>query len=161
VIFVECDADTALVNLLVQGKTQVKHVSGKPKVCNRMEQSNSCSAMLDEDPDSAQHPYINKLKSSGIRTEISGKGIILLEDRLNSNQLILLRPRLEEWIIESAHAVDIRLSEYSLSDVAKELHTKLTLGQNRNVENFKKLLIELLQKSQRMKKLKELLEISI
>lgn len=42
------------------------------------------------------------------------------------HRVIVLRPRLEEWIIDAAKAARVRMSDFGLSDRGNELHREIT-----------------------------------
>lgn len=156
-IFVECDPDLLLVKSLTKGK-DVVHTSGKPRVCNRLVKSTHCIGMVDEDPLSTQHPYINKLEKSGVKEELLAQDLKVLHDNRNNNHIILLCPRLEDWILKAVQATNIEMKKYHLSDKPGKLHDALTLAQESNMENFRKLLADLAKNSTKVKTLRELLE---
>lgn len=67
------------------------------------------------------------------------------------NRLIILYPRLEEWIIESAKRVKINLRDYNLSNNGNELHEEI----NGKINRFEELLGDLKPLSPRIKILKK------
>jgi hypothetical protein len=158
-IFVECDPDFVLAKSLTRGK-EVEHSFGKSKVCDKLEELKHCTGMLDEDPKSAQHPYINKLQKSELKKEIPEHDLKVLHDKKNNNQVILLCPRLEEWILKAVQAENMEIGKYYLPEKPSKLHDALTFGHERNKGNYKRLLSDLAEGSNRLKTLKSLLETS-
>ncbi len=158
-IFVECDPDTILVKYLTKGK-EIRHASGISKVCNRLADSTRCVGMVDEDPLSIQHPYIDKLKKDGQINNISACDLTILYDKSKNNQLVLICPRLEDWLLKSVKEAKLDIEKYFLPKKPSELHDILTLGSKnkKHMDNYTKLLSYLAESSIRVKTLKELLE---
>ena len=100
-IYVECKPDTTLARALSGGST-VEHLHGKSRVCNRLMEETYSKGMVDRDEESQTHPYIKELIKSGTENEFEDEEIIVLNDSRRNNTLILLVPRLEEWIIKTA-----------------------------------------------------------
>ena len=152
-IYVECKTDSTLVNaLLGTAKKDIAHEKGKPGVCNRLKNVRKCKGMVDEDPGQAQHPYLKKLK---VKEELRRYGLRLLYDPLLGNELIVLRPSLEWWILDAAKEVGLKASAYGLSDNPSAFHRNTNISQNefrRLVRNIK------LENSDRLTNLKRLLE---
>lgn len=158
-ILVECDRHFVLVKSLTRGK-EVEHSFNKSEACKKMQERKNCTGMLDEDPGSAQHPYINKLRQSALKQEIPEHDLKLLPDKKNNNRIILLCPRSQEWILKTVQLVNIEIGKYYLPEKPSRLHDALTFGHQRNMDNYKKLLVDLTESSDRVKALRSLLETS-
>ena len=65
----------------------------------------------------------------------------------------MLSPNLEEWIIGSAREVGLKLKSYGLPDKAGDLHRVINL----NLRKFQDLILDLKDKSPRMKALSRIL----
>ena len=72
----------------------------------------------------------------------------------NNNKVIMLSPRLEEWIIKEANMMGIRMSDFGLSDSASYLHK--VLNRKNNLAKFKDL-INSIKDGKGMKALKSLI----
>lgn len=157
-IFVECDPDEVLVKSLTRGKI-IKHPSNKPRVCSQLAKTNGSVAMVDEDPKSVQHPYIDKLKGTGQVSFLSGHDLTVLCDKSRDNRIVLICPRLEDWLLKAASEAGLNIEDYFLPRKPSGLHDVLTLGNknNKHMDNYKKLLYDLGKSSTRVKTLKELL----
>lgn len=146
-IFVECRPDRLLVRVLGVPKDTIRHVGNKPEVYKMIERYPASKGVVDEDPDSYQPPYLHKLRfveeSSGLRR---------LRDERTSSELVLLCPRMEEWVIEAAKEVGIHLRAFGLPDEPKLLHAVI----NAHLKNFETLLLQL-KGSERMRKLHKFL----
>ncbi len=120
-IFVECSPDLILVQTLrrVSRKDIVHELKGKGEVCKRLAANENCVAMLDEDPGSPQPPYI---KSIRLRSDVVDQSIKVLHDNKRNNFVILLTPKLEDWILRATRLTGLNIVGYGLPSDSKELH---------------------------------------
>jgi hypothetical protein len=152
-IFVECKPDITLVRSItdIRRKNIIHEFRGKGWICLQLQNHwRHCAAMLDEDPYSPQPHYIREVRPIKSYPEL---GLKLLFHPPRRNYIIIIRPRLEEWILETATETGIKMSRYQLPDEGERLHRKI----NMNLDKFVELLYDL-RESDRLKKLKELLE---
>jgi hypothetical protein len=89
-------------------------------VCRRMQRLTSIKGMVDQDPGAAQPNYISSLVLSSDEHDI-----YCLDDHPRQNRLIILRPRLEEWLISTARAAGVAINEFGLSSRRNELHREI------------------------------------
>src|SRR5208337_3264989 len=111
-IAVECYADEKLVELLAyKNQVHVIHRSGKGNIFNYLRKGTTASAigLVDEDPDSTQP---GDLVKSYEEAESSGNVKRFSHKDKKDISVIMLCPRLEEWIISRAKASGLNLSEY-------------------------------------------------
>lgn len=148
-IYIECQPDEVLVKTLGISEKEIIHAGGKGNVCNRLSKASNCKGLIDEDPYSAQPGYIKKLKLL-----IEAHKIKVLYDEKLKNYLIILSPRLEEWILEVAKETKSNLSDYGLSNDADELHKII----NTSLGNFKKFIEDIAPKSEMVKSLKKFIK---
>ena len=73
--------------------------------------------MIDEDPGSIQHRYLGSLTTKDDLPEV---GLNLLEDDRKHNLVVILRPRLEEWVLAAAGESGLNVDDYGLN--ARRLH---------------------------------------
>ena len=146
-IYVECYPDKALVSSFGIPKRKIKHAYAKGNVCNRLEKSKSSKGLVDEDPLSAQPTYIKKLKLLSDEHEIK-----LLYDEKKQNHLIVLCPRLEEWILKAAKEAKVDVGNYGLPDDADELH-KIISAKPRKPRRFENLIADIKKRSRMLKTL--------
>lgn len=150
-IYVECKPDLALVRAITEiPRKEIIHEGGKSEVCRRLEKRMNCKGLVDEDPQSSQPPYIRRMKEE---RDLSKHKVKILHDNSNENYLVVLCPRLEEWILEAAKEANIDVRNYNLPDDPAKLHEEINF-------NLKKLeeLIKALRNFNRLKTLKRLLE---
>lgn len=147
-IFVECNADKTLVRNLGIAKNEIIHSGNKGDVCNSLKKAKNSKGLVDEDPLSTQPSYIKELKSV-----LHESGIKLFYHEKNRNHLIVLCPRLEDWILKAVEELELNVEDYSLANDAGELHENINI----NLKQFEKLLEDIKEKSNRMKTLRNLL----
>ncbi|MBN2239389.1 MAG: hypothetical protein JW712_06425 [Dehalococcoidales bacterium] len=155
-IYVECKPDTTIARTL-SGGIHVEHVHGKSRVCNKLMYGDNLKGMVDRDSPEQTHPYIKEISSSGQVNELLTEELIIYNDTHRNNTLILLKPRLEEWILESSKRERISMKSYRLPETAEELHTAFSIGSRDHINNLRMLVQKLLETSNRVQKLASLL----
>jgi hypothetical protein len=147
-IYTECKPDSALVKTLGISKKQIIHVGNKPEVCKRLEKDKNCIGLVDEDPSSFQPPYLKKLQE---KENLSDCGLKILNDNAKNNDLIILCPRLEEWVLEAIKQAEVDIKKYNLPADSKKLHDKINLV----LDKFEMLIKDLKEKSKMIKALEK------
>jgi len=142
-IYVECNPDEALIKALGIPRRGIHHSGNKVKVCKRLQKSKNSKGLVDDDPLSEKPPYIDRMKLHSNEHNIK-----LLYDERSKNYLIVLCPRLEEWILEASKEVNIDVSNYSLPNKPVELHKIV----NTRIKEFEKLIEDLIKQGSRMLK---------
>ncbi|MGI0011058.1 MAG: hypothetical protein ACREAE_06640 [Nitrosopumilaceae archaeon] len=143
-IYLECDPDKALVQTLGLSAKEIKHVYSKGNVCNRLAKSSQSKGLVDEDPLSAQPSYIRKLRLQSHEHQIK-----ILYDEKAHNRLIVLCPRLEEWVLRAAQDAGVNIQDYGLPNNANQLHHII----NTRIESLKSLIKSIRDKSKMLKAL--------
>ena len=125
-IYVECKPDGILVRHLTGlPKRQVAHeASGRGAVCNRLMKNNNVAAMVDEDPGTVRPTYMTHLTLSDENVQL---GLKLYRDASRNNRIVVLCPKLEDWLIRAAGDSDLSMSTYGLPDRANALHKVINL----------------------------------
>jgi hypothetical protein len=144
-IYLECEPDKALIRTLGISSKEIKHEYSKGNVCNKLSKTKNSKGLVDEDPSSAQPSYIGRLKLLSFENNIK-----LLSDEKAQNLLIVLCPRLEEWILRAAQELGINVEDYGLPNKANQLHKVI----NTKIEN----LVRLLENRKRQSKMLKTLE---
>jgi len=132
---VECKADSSLIKILLGIPDQkIIHAGNKGNVCNhlRRRKKGDYIGLVDEDPRSGQPRYLKKMK---VKRDLRSYGLKILADA-NSNRLIVLCPRLEEWILGCSDEAGIDVRNYNLPNNGLKFHERI----NANLQNFEKLL---------------------
>lgn len=110
-IYLECYSDEALVKALGIHKKEIYHSYSKGNVCKKLEKNSESKGLVDEDPFSTQPSYIGKLKTNSHEYDIK-----LLYDEIANNHLIVLCPRLEDWILKAAKEAGINVKNIRETD---------------------------------------------
>lgn len=146
-IYTECKPDCALVRILGIQKKQIVHLWGKFNVCKELAKRKNWKGLVDEEPYSCQPSYLKKLE---VEEDLSKDyGFKVLHDNLKNNDLFVLCPRLEEWILRAAREAGIDVKQYNLPAEGEQLHKIINL----KVEKLERLLEDLKGKSKMMKTL--------
>lgn len=118
-ILVECFPDEALLRVLGVPRKRLLHERSKGRILTRLRGLPDAVGMVDEDPESPQHRDLNTYRR--IQT---GEGLHLLVRGGSGNQrLIVLCPRLEEWLIQRAKSMRIAPEDFGLSSNPDRLHS--------------------------------------
>lgn len=105
--------------------------------------------MIDEDPNTIQPRYLQDLAVVSNEHDIA-----VYEDHDRGHRLIVLRPRLEEWLIQTARSEEIEMIQFGLSERGNDLHREI----NSRLPSLVKLIDQLLAtNSARLRHLQSLL----
>lgn len=152
-IYVECKPDEALVRHLTGfARRQVAHeFKGEHEVCKRVRAQQGSKGLVDEDPGSPQPPYFGETILAVDRPEL---GLKVFDDKRRANRIVVLRPKLEDWILDTARGVSVDVRQHNLPNRPSQLHGVI----NANLAKFERLLEELLaSSSERLDVLRQLL----
>ena len=117
-VLVECYPDTALVRFLGIPRKQILHERSKGNVINRLRGLPDAVGIVDEDPASGQHRDL-----ANYQVVKAAEGLRLLARRSGHGQkLIVLCPRLEEWLMHRAKVCGLDPKDHRLLGTARELH---------------------------------------
>ena len=150
-VFVECKPDEMLVYSLGIPRRDIEHALGRASVCAQLCRRSNHLGMVDEDPNTVPPPYLKHLEQ-----ESWAHGLRVMFDKERCNRLIMLSPRLEEWLVRAAKEAGVKLSDFGFeSDNGIQLHSEI----NQRLGSLEKLVVELLlRKSPRLLALQALLK---
>lgn len=149
-VYVECKADFSLIKSIMKiPKRKIYHAGCKSELCKKLEKQDDCIGLMDEDPLSVQPSYIKKME---VVSTLPQCDLTVLHESSKRNYIVILCPRLEDWIVRTAQEAGIRLEKYGFPRDPDEFHERV----NSNLEKFE-MLIENLTDSRRMKTLKNVL----
>jgi hypothetical protein len=135
-LFVECKPDEALAFALGVSRRDVEHAGNKAGVCAQVSRRSGTTGMVDEDPDAAPLRYVKTLAE-----ETSEHAIRVLYDAERKNRLVVIRPRLEDWLVESAKSGGLKMTDFGFeSDTGRHLHREI----NHRLANVERLVNALL-----------------
>jgi hypothetical protein len=151
-IFIEGKPDRELVTFVVRdAAVEIERCSGRSGVCKRLIQERGCIGVIDEDPMSSPPGYLKELVCKEDWPEL---GIRLLRDEERGNEVILLRPRLEEWLVAAVHRNGSEMSSFNLPSDGVELHKII----NKNLSRMDALL-QYLEGSEEIAHLRKILAV--
>lgn len=145
-IYTECKPDSSLVRILGIPNKQIIHQQGKPVVCKQLEKRENWIGLVDEDPSSVQPSYLKRLP---VKEDLPTYRLKILNDTSKHNELIILCPRLEEWILKAAKESGVDIKRYNLPDDGNELHKVI----NTDLRKFERLVNDLKCKSKMLEAL--------
>ncbi|HTV40913.1 MAG TPA: hypothetical protein VMF08_10075 [Candidatus Sulfotelmatobacter sp.] len=150
-LFVECKADEALAFALGVARRDVEHALGRGRVCTQVSQRINVLGMIDEDPGAAQPPYLKTLKEQSRE-----HGIPVLIDEGRKNSIIVLSPRLEDWLVQTTKSAGLKMTDFGFeSDNGVQLHAEI----NQRLGSLQQLVKALLEaKSPRLLRLQSILK---
>ncbi len=136
-IYVECKPDETLVRLLtgLPRREIIHDLKGKNEVVNQIRKRSNAQGMVDEDPQATQHPYLKEMSEV---QDLPERGLRVLGDSLN-NRIVILCPRLEEWIVQAAREEQLSISDYGLPEEPRRLHRVI----NDDLRKFERLVNDL------------------
>ncbi|MHC4508383.1 MAG: hypothetical protein ACYTAO_05405 [Planctomycetota bacterium] len=117
-ILVECYPDAALLHALGVPRKLLRHERCKGEVVKRVHKLGSAIGLIDEGPSSTQPRDLDNYKEVQ-----AAEGLRLLARRDDKNKrLIIVCPRLEEWLIQRAKSLGVKPDEYGLPSDPDRLH---------------------------------------
>lgn len=134
-LYPECNTETALAEALGYHR-MIIHRSGKSKVLKTLSRVRGSKGLVDEDPGAPKPPSIAAYMTN---KNYENLGLQRLVNSKTGNSLIVLCPRLEEWILIAAKESKIDMGGFNLPDSADELHGEAVL----KLERFRQLVSEL------------------
>ena len=131
-IHLECKPDEVLVKALGFSRKAVRHHNDKGRVCNTLQKHLNEVGMIDEDPMAPQPTYLASLL---VVAGESKHNLRVLTDTARGHKVIIVCPRLEEWIIQVAVGQQVDMGQFGLPSKASTLHKLITsrLGQFSNL----------------------------
>ena len=150
IIHLECKPDEKLVMKLGIPRKKIEHQDGKSRVYAALKKTNNSIAIVDEDPHGPKYTYEKELV-----LEEEKYGIYRYVDKKRGNIVLVLKVKLEDWLILACkqNDIDITKSPYSLPGKGNDLHKVI----NDKMAAYDKLLTDLLvNKSEALLTLKKL-----
>jgi hypothetical protein len=154
-ILVECDPDNVLVNMLGIENKEIECARGIGNVSNKLKKRKECKlGLVDEDPDPGKTVpnYFKEFELIEDKDEIK-----LLYHKEDKKYVIMLCPRLEEWILKVVKLANMDMSNYNLPSNADDLH-KITIAMTKFEDYFVNLIKDLKGKSKELKTLENLIK---
>jgi len=145
---VECKPDAVLVeSLILTSRKNIQHAGNKSELLKKLtERYSDSEGVIDEDPWSIQPPHMQKFEE---KQNLTSYGLKMLHQTSKNNTLIVLCPRLEDWILEAAQEANVDPQKYNLPNDPAKLHQQINI----QIDKFQKLVEKLKTKSNRLNKL--------
>jgi hypothetical protein len=135
-LVLECRADQALAQAVGIPHRHIRHSLGRGRVCKQLAELKEATGMMDDDPGVTKPSYFDCLTFS---TE--SHGVRLLIDKERGNRIVILSPRLEEWLVQSVKVSGLKMTEYGFdNDNGLRLHAEI----NQRLANVERLVNKLL-----------------
>lgn len=152
-LYVECKADEALARGLGLTRQEVNHELNKDEVLKQLVKQSHCLGMVDEDPNSPQPIQLGRMT---LAADYDQLGLRVYDYVAHHNRVILLRPRLEEWLLRAAGDAGLAVGgrRYNLPPSPTRLHREINL----DLSKVERLLADLTETdSPRIRQLRALL----
>jgi len=105
-------------------KAVVHELQGKGRVVYQVRKGSHSLGLVDEDPGAAQPRLLREMPTV---KDLQERAMQLKQDS-RGNRIVVLRPRLEEWIVSAARDAGVRLGDYSLPNDPLELHKVINVN---------------------------------
>jgi hypothetical protein len=134
--FVECKPDETLAMALGVSRRDLEHAGNRAGVCAQVARRSATTGMIDEDPGAAIPHYMKTLTEEGPE-----HGIRVLFDSVRKNRLVIVCPRLEDWLVQSAKNSGLKMTDFGFENdnglcLHREINHRLA-----NVERLAKALL--------------------
>ena len=118
-VLVECYPDWEVLHFLGVPRKQLLHEPSKGRIVTRLKDLPGVTGVVDEDPASARPRDLDSYQESS-----DAEGLRLLTRQGSGGQrLIVLCPRLEEWLMQRARSSGIKADDYGLPRDPDRLHS--------------------------------------
>ena len=140
-IILECKPDEVFIRALGFSKKQIIHQPNKGEVINFLRKNPSlvCVGIIDEDPGTTQPKHLNEFV---FNHELSKHNFSVFESKRTNHLIIMIKPRLEDWILNVAKTSHVSPGEFSLPDDPRHLHKVI----NYQLQKFRLMLLQILSK---------------
>jgi len=142
-VLVECDADEVVLRALGLPRKKLLHFGGKYELLKKLKNRANDVGMVDEDPGRVQPQDMGSYRQMG-----SAEGLHLLTRRgRGAQRLVVICPKLEDWLIDRAKSSGIRPEDYGIPSDPDHLHS---IPRYEHKEGFRRLLAELKEQDKGM-----------
>jgi hypothetical protein len=136
-LYLECYPDEKLVTVLGRTRRQFEHAGDVGGVCTLLNKHEERLGLVDEDPGKPHPTYLKNLTFVSEQHRVK-----LLSDPQRDNLVLVIRPRLEEWVVWMAQQSDLDLKrDFGIpARTGPELHDVI----NQHLPKFERLIHRLL-----------------
>lgn len=125
---VECTPDEWLLRALGVPQKKIKHWRDKGRVCKHLQKARGVVGLIDEDPAQTSPSWLRSLQLE----EYPQHG---LKVHRGSSCLIIVCPRLEEWLLQAAKEVKVDPARFGFPGTGEDLHEVISNNRER-FDNF-------------------------
>jgi hypothetical protein len=118
-IHYECRPEECLLTNLGFGKYLDRHHNGSGGICELLSREKNLFGWIDEDPTANHHPYYRSMYANSKSDKF---GLRYCYDPQKNNKLIIVKPKLEDWLITISQKAGVNLNDFELSEDPDELH---------------------------------------
>lgn len=121
-IVLECKPDEALLKALGYPVKRIVHQNNRGEVINYLKKNpQRILGIIDDDPDTAKPTFFGTFQRETIEKHKVESFII----NKSSTRLIVIKPRLEDWVLFHAAQCKIDVTDYYLPTTSKKLHEEI------------------------------------
>ena len=118
-VLVECNADEVVLRALGLPGKQLLHFGGKYELVKKLKERAHDVGMVDEDPGKVEPKDMGNYRQTD-----SAEGLHLLTRQGSGSQrLVVICPKLEDWLIARAKSSGLQLEDYGLPIDPDHLHS--------------------------------------
>ena len=124
---VEYKPDKCLIKVITNApKKAIIHAANKTEAIKTLLKTKEPSiALIDEDPGSSQPSILKKFK---LKQDFSQWGVKIYEESSLGKRLVIISPRLEEWLLRAGKESGISFKKYNLPKTAEKLHKVININ---------------------------------
>ena len=128
-IYVECKPDQILVQVVtgLPIRQVIHELQGKGRVVYQVRRGSHSVGLVDEDPGATQPRLLTEMPTV---EDLAAQGFSVKQDS-RGNRIVVLRPRLEEWIVRAAMDAGVLPSQFNLPKDPKRLHEVINVDLDR------------------------------
>lgn len=142
-VLVECNADEVVLRAIGVPRKQLLHFGGKYELVKKLKERPHDVGVVDEDPGKNQPKDMDSYRQTD-----SAQGLRLLTRQgRDAQRLVVVCPRLEDWLIDRAKSSGIHPQTYGLPGDADRLHG---IPRYEQKEGFRSFLEELKKENREM-----------
>lgn len=130
-ILVECNPDEYLLRALGIPGSMIRHEDGKGEILQKLKKGKAEIALIDQDPGRPQPRELSNYRCIEDNAHTS-----ILEHHCGDKTVIMVKPRLEEWILNRAKANSIDPARYGIPRDADNLHRIIHVERQRSFRAF-------------------------
>lgn len=146
-LLIECDLDEHIVKRIGIPKSKIIHESGKGEISIHLKLNQGTVGLVDEDPNSSQPQDFENYEI----IEDFGNLSLRKKNAKNAKFLIIIKPRLEEWLIRCGDANNIDIQKYGFSKDGDHIHNIPHLEKSKKFYDYLEKFISIDSEIQKLK----------